>query len=173
MTPALFALFTRSLRDDTRSHGMVWARCGMAVAILFAMLQFQVSRLFGAAGRDFFSSVVVINVAFISAAMLSYFAGAITEEKEEGTLGLLRMTNLNPLTILLGKSTSRLCGGLLLLAVQFPFSLLAVTLGGLRWGQISGCYAILAAFLFFGANTGLLGSILARRTAVAALITGF
>ena len=172
MTPAVFALFTRSLREDIRSSAMVWARCGMAAAILFVMLQSQVSRPFGATGRDFFAAVVAINVAFICVAMLSYFAGAITEEKEDGTLGLLRMTNLNPVTILLGKSTSRLCGALLLLMVQFPFALLAVTLGGLHWEQVSSCYAILAAFLFFGANAGLLGSVLARRTPVAAVITG-
>src|SRR5437660_990082 len=151
MSPALFALFTRSLRDDTRSRAMVWSRAGMAGAILFVMFQFHAMRFFGAAGRDFFASVVTLNAILICIAMLSYFAGAITEEKEDGTLGLLRMTNLNPLTILLGKSTSRLCGGLLLLLVQFPFSLLAVTLGGLRWGQVSACYAILGAFLFFAA----------------------
>ena len=173
MNPALFALFTRSLRDDTRSRAMVWARAGMAVAILFTMLQFQFAGIFGAAGREFFAAVIALNVAFICIATLSYFAGAITEEKEDGTLGLLRMTNLNPLTILLGKSTSRLCGGLLLLLVQFPFSLLAVTLGGLRWEQVSACYAILAAFLFFAANAGLLGSVLARRTPLAALVTCF
>jgi ABC-type transport system involved in multi-copper enzyme maturation permease subunit len=172
MTPALFALFTRSLREDTRSSMMVWARSGMAVAILFVMLQFRTSRLFGAAGRDFFEAVVAINAVFICVAMLSYFAGAITEEKEDGTLGLLRMTNLNPLTFLLGKSTSRLCGALLLLLVQFPFALLAVTLGGLRWEQVFACYTILAAFLFFGANVGLLGSVLGRRTPIAAMITG-
>ena len=54
----------------------------------------------------------------------------MAEEKEEQTLGLLRMTGLSPLSILLGKSTSRLCGALLLLAAQFPFTIFAVTLGG-------------------------------------------
>jgi ABC-type transport system involved in multi-copper enzyme maturation permease subunit len=172
MTPALFALFTRSLREDVRSAAMVWARSCMAGAILFVMLVSHISRPFGATGRDFFASVVTINVAFICIAMCSYFAGAITEEKEDGTLGLLRMTNLSPVAILLGKSTSRLCGALLFLLVQFPFALLAVTLGGLRWEQVSACYAILAAFLFFAANAGLLGSVIARRTPIAAVITG-
>ena len=58
MTPALFALFIRSLRDDLRSRTMMWARAGMAGAVLFIMFQFTVTRLFGAAGRDFFESVV-------------------------------------------------------------------------------------------------------------------
>lgn len=170
MSPALFALFTRSLREDARSRALVWVRAGMAVVILFVMFQFRAFRFSGAPGRDFFASIVALNVILICIATLGYFAGAITEEKEDGTLSLLRMTNLNPLTILLGKSSSRLCGGLLLLLVQFPFALLAVTLGGLRWEQVAACYAILGAFLFFCANAGLLGSILARRTPGAAVI---
>ena len=56
----------------------MWARSGMAVAILFVMLPFHMARMFGAAGRDFFASVVALNAAFICVAMLSYFAGAIT-----------------------------------------------------------------------------------------------
>ena len=56
---------------------------------------------------------------------------AEAEEKEEQTLGLLRMTGLNALSILLGKSTSRLLGALLLLLAQFPFTIFAITLAHL------------------------------------------
>ena len=83
-------------------------------------------------------------------------------------LGLLRMTDLNPLSILLGKSTSRLCGALLLLAAQFPFTLLAVTLGGVSARQIVAAYLALGAYTFFLCNLALLASVVARRTGQAA-----
>jgi ABC-type Na+ efflux pump permease subunit len=103
---------------------------------------------------------------------LSYFSSAITEEKEEMTLGLLRMTNLNPLSILLGKSTSRLCGALLLLAAQLPFTLLAVAFGGISTRQIMAAYCTLAAYILLLSNLALLFSVTARRTAAAAFFTG-
>ena len=91
----------------------------------------------GAPGLHFLQEMVWLNLVFITLAGLSYFASAITEEKEEMMLGLLRMTDLNPVAILLGKSTSRLVGALLLLLVQVPFVLLAVTLGGVGLLQIA------------------------------------
>ena len=107
----------------------------------------------------------------ISAIGLSYFGSAIAEEKEEQTLGLLRMTDLSPLSILLGKSTSRLCGALLLLAAAFPFTIFAVTLGGISLGQIVATYCTIGAYTFLLCNVALLGSVLARQTAGAAIFT--
>jgi hypothetical protein len=78
------------------------------------------------------------------------------------------MTSLNPLAILLGKSTSRLCGALLLLLGQFPFTIFAITLGGVSLGQIVAVYCTLGSYTFLLCNLALLGSVLARRTAGAA-----
>jgi len=100
---------------------------------------------------------------------LSYFTSAVAEEKDEQTLGLLRMTGLSPLSILLGKSTSRLCGALLLLAGQFPFTIFAITLGGVSLRQIAAVYCTFGAFIFLLCNVALLGSVLARRSAGAAV----
>ena len=108
---------------------------------------------------------------FILLAGCGYFASAITEEKEEMTLGLLRMTNLNPLSILLGKGTSRLCGALLLLAAQLPFTVLAITLGGISLGQIGAAYCTLGSFLIFLANLALLASVVCKRSTGAAVLT--
>jgi hypothetical protein len=170
---ALFALFVRSVREDLRSKSLLWARIGIAVAILFSIFK---TRLFhqsgGAPGLAFFSSLVWMNFFVICIAGLSYFSSSITEEKEEGTLGLLRMTDLSPFAILLGKSTSRLIGGLLLLLVQLPFAMLAITMGGVAQDQVLKCYAVLGAFLFFACNIGLLGSVIGRNTGFAAAASG-
>lgn len=173
MTSPLLALFGRSLREDVRTRMTYLARTGLVLVILLFLLSVRESFGWGnAPGLRFFSTVIYINFFFILLAGLSYFASAITEEKEEMTLGLLRMTNLDPLSILLGKSTSRLIGALLLLVAQFPFTLLAISLGGVAVRQILAAYCTLGAFLVFLANLALLASVIFRRSTSAAVFTG-
>ena len=172
MTSPLLALFIRSLREDSRLKLTYFARVGLVTVILLFM--FTVESESGGRngpGLTFFSMVITIDCVFIVLAGCGWFASAITEEKEEMTLGLLRMTNLNPLSILLGKGTSRLCGALLLLAAQIPFTVLAITLGGISLGQIAATYCTLGAFLIFLANLALLCSVLCKRSPGAAALT--
>ena len=169
--PAL-ALFERALRLETRSAVMCWSRAGLLVVILFVLLPVHTMARFGwygAPGLHFLQEIVWVNLVLISLAGLSYFASAITEEKEEMMLGLLRMTNLNAISILLGKSTSRLFGAILLLLVQVPFILLAVTLGGVGMVQIAAAYGSLLAYMFLLCNLALLFSVVFRNTWTAAL----
>lgn len=172
----VFALFERSLRLETRSALMSWSRVGLMAVILVVLLPIQSGAragFLGAPGLNFLEDMAWVNLVFITLAGLSYFASAITEEKEEMMLGLLRMTDLNGVTILLGKSTSRLIGALLLLLVQVPFVLLAVTLGGVGVIQIVAAYATLLAYLFLLCNLALVFSVIFRNTATAAAVTFF
>lgn len=170
---ALLALFLRAVRDDVRSKSTYWLRAGfVALVLLFMQGSVSLSQWVGAPGLHVFSRVLWMNVFFISIAGLSYFASSITEEKEDDTLSLLRMTDLNPLAILLGKSTGRVAGALLLLAVQFPFTILATSLGGVSLTQVLAAYATLGAYLFFLANLALIFSVVCRRTSLAATLTG-
>jgi ABC-type transport system involved in multi-copper enzyme maturation permease subunit len=79
---------------------------------------------------------------------------------------------LNALSILLGKSTSRLLSALFLLATQLPFMLVSVTMGGLSVNQVLAGFAMLVAYAFLLANLGLLGSVLVQKTSSAAIFTG-
>lgn len=170
MSSPLLALFIRSLREDTRSRATYWARAGLGCFLLLVMYFFAAAnRGWGnAPGRTFFTTVISFQIVAIALMGLSYFASAVAEEKEEQTLGLLRMTDLSPLSILLGKSTSRLCGALCLLAAQFPFTIIAVTFGGISLGQVVASYCTVAAFTFLLCNLALLGSVLSRGVAGAA-----
>ena len=172
MSP-LLALFLRSLRLHLRARSALVARVALIGIILFFLFAAHASAtLAGAPGLGFFKLVMLLNLWFLTLGAVSYFASAITEEKEEGTLGLLRMTDLDPLAILLGKSTTRLCGALLLLAVQIPFTLLAVALGGIATRQIFAAYVMLGGYTFFLSNLALLASVIASRTAIASMLTG-
>ncbi|MEZ5327571.1 MAG: hypothetical protein R3F19_21175 [Verrucomicrobiales bacterium] len=171
---ATLALFNRSLREDTRRATPYFARMGLAALILLFLGMAHMSsglQRSSTAGLTFFTMVIWINVVFFTVVGLSHFSSAITEEKEDMALGLLRMTNLNPLSILLGKSTNRLFVALLYLLAQFPFTLLAVTLGGVSTSQVVAAYGALAAYIVLLANLGLFFSVLCRRTYTAAFLS--
>jgi ABC-type transport system involved in multi-copper enzyme maturation permease subunit len=169
---AALALFTRSLREDNRLKQTYFARAGLVGFILMMLSSAQSSsRYQSAPGLMFFTSVIMTNFFFITLTGLSYFASAIAEEKEDQTLGLLRMTDLGPLTILMGKSTSRLCGVVILLLVQLPFTLLAITLGGVSLAQVAAVYCTLGAYIFFLCNLALLFSVICARVSVATALT--
>lgn len=170
--PAL-ALLTRSLRLEARWVWTYLLRMGLVLATLFALVSaHQLVGRVGAPGLGFFVSIAWINLVGLTLAGLSYFASAVSEEKEEMMLGLLRMTRLSPVALLLGKSTSRLLTALALVVVQLPFTLLAVTLGGIGAEQIGAVYLALLAYAFFLANLALFCSVVSDRTAHAAVGTG-
>jgi ABC-type transport system involved in multi-copper enzyme maturation permease subunit len=170
----LFALFVRSLREDTRSRLPTILRVALVVLILLILWSNQRSFTNRATpGREFFLMIMMLNLGFIAIAATSIFSSSIAEEKEDETLTLLRMTRLSALAILFGKSTSRLLSALLLLAVQIPFTLLAITLGGISLNQVWGAYAILGTTTFFLCNLALLSSVYSRTTIRAGFLTGF
>jgi ABC-type transport system involved in multi-copper enzyme maturation permease subunit len=169
------AMLHRAIRLDARLWRTHLFRLGFALLIYAGLLYAQISTavtLVGAPGLKLFQTMCWLNVVLISLAGISFFATAITEEKEEDTIGLLKLAGINPLGILLGKSTSRLLGTILLLLVQFPFTLLAITLGGVTLEQVLAAYFALTAYMILLANVGLLNSVVFRRGGLASAVTG-
>ena len=173
MLRGTMALMIRGLRFDCRRWQMHALRFLLVAIFLFTLviswIEYVVS-IGTSPGLSFFSYITYTNFAFITLGGMSFFTSAITEEKEEQTLGLLKMAGVNPLGILLGKLGPRLANALLLLAIQFPFVQLAVTLGGVHHRQIQAVYVTFAGFIFLMAGLGLLASVVARRTRGAALM---
>lgn len=164
MTGSL-ALLVRSLRVDARLLRTHLFR-GLFVLLIYCCLYIaqEMSFIRSAPGLNFFESIVMLNFLMLTAAGTSYFATVITEEKEEGTLGLLRMAGISPVGLLLGKAVPRLMAAGLLLSVQFPFTFLAITLGGVTAHQVVAAYVALLAYLALLAMLGLLCSVVFRRS---------
>jgi hypothetical protein len=157
--------FSRSLREGTRQIRTYVIRSVLLLAIFGTLVEAQSVMLsYSAPGKTLFNGIVGLNLFLIALAAPGYFASVITEEKEAGTLGLLKMAGLNPVSILLGKSTSQALGAVLLLLVQVPFSVLAVTLGGVSLAQVFACYLTMLAFLLFMANMALFCSVVCVRS---------
>jgi ABC-type transport system involved in multi-copper enzyme maturation permease subunit len=167
-----FALFLRSLRVDARLLRSHLMRFGL---LLFVVVNLSVSQLLsvaiGAPGLHFFRFITWVNFGFASLAGILLFSTAITEEKEEQTLGLLRMANVGPFALLIGKLAPRLLAALLILAVQFPFTLLAITLGGVSWHQVQAAFWTLFAHIVLMGMLGLFSSVLCRRSGTAVALT--
>lgn len=166
------ALLTRALQLDARQLRTHLFRLVFVMFIYFSLLMAQAqSMMFGAPGLRFLSNIVYLNAILITLAGVSFFSSAITEEKEESTLGLLQMAGIGPMSVLLGKSTSRFVQAFMLLLVQFPFTLLSITLGGVTMQQVVAAYLALLAFLYCLANVALFWSVICRRTGNAAGLT--
>ncbi len=172
MFAGTLAMLNRALRLDARLLRTHLFRVGFALLMYLSLLYaWASSSLVGAPGLKLFETMTHLNLVLISLAGISFFATAITEEKEEDTLGLLKLAGLNPVGILLGKSTSRLLGTILLLLVQLPFTLLAITLGGVTVEQVLAAYCSLTAYMILLANVGLLCSVVYRRGGTASAVT--
>ena len=99
--------------------------------------------------------IVYLDVTFMTLLGIGFFSTAITEEKEEDTLGLMLMAGISPLGILAGKTGGRLWQALLLVIVQYPFMLLAVTMGGVSGAQVWAVTVALLAYMVLLAGFGL------------------
>lgn len=170
MLNGAFALLERSLRIDARAWAPHIARFGLMVAIYIAVVYASATSIrLGAPGLTFFRTIAYLNLIFMTLLGISFFSTAITEEKEEDTLGLMLMAGISPLGLLLGKSGGRLVQALLLIAVQYPFTLLAVTLGGVTQDQVWSAYAGLLSYMIMLAGLGLLCSTLSSCNRTASL----
>ncbi|MBT5020359.1 hypothetical protein OAF98_03160 [Planctomicrobium sp.] len=166
-----FALVRRALQTESRlarGHGF---RCLLGIFVLWTLVttRWEVFNR-GAPGLNLFRSMSYYNYFFITILGTAYFATAITEEKEERTLGLLKMAGVGATSLIMGKWTPRMISAFLLLSVQIPFTVLAITLGGVLWQQIGAVYFALFAHLFFVGSLGLFCSVLMSTTTGACLL---
>lgn len=94
-------------------------------------------------GRQFFDQLVLWQLAGVCLFMPVLTAGAVSSEKERGTLALLMITDLSPLTILVEKLASRLFVMMTLLLPAVPVTAYAYSLGGIEPAHIGGSFIVL------------------------------
>lgn len=157
------AFLTRSIRQDSRTLSHHVMRAAMpAIILLLFFFKIQTYALKGSSGGGFANQIFTCCYWFLTLVGGMHFSTALTEEKEEQTLALLRMTGAKPYSILLGKSLPRLATSVLFILVIAPFLILSITLGGvLPLGLVAAilnllCYAVMLS------QIGLLASVLAR-----------
>jgi ABC-type transport system involved in cytochrome c biogenesis permease component len=155
----IWQLTKQSLTADVRRGGSHAIRFGLAVVLYFAVCYACFLSWSNASGLPLFQAQLMITALFLSATAIFGFSQKIAEEKEEETLGLMRLADISPLSIILGKTMGILCDAALLIAIQYPFTIVAITLGGVSWAQVYAAYIALAAYLWFLAMIGITVSV--------------
>jgi len=171
------ALFKRTLLMDNRSWRTYLGRLSLLCVILLALLvieeQGRYSIFAGAPGLLFLQVLSVVNLVAISLLGIVAFAPTITEEKEDGTLSLLLMAGIGPLSAILSKGGGKFLAGVAFVAAQVPFTFLAVTLGGVSATHIAASYVVLFSYMFAIAGFAVLMSTLFPKSSIAGGICFF
>lgn len=154
----IWQLARQSLMTESRRKGAHVIRFGLVAVLYMALTQASLS-VSGAAGLPLFHTQLLITAFYLTMNTVFGFSQVISEEKEEETLGLLRLADISPLSIILGKMAGRLTDASLLLILQFPFTIVALTLGGISWVQIIAAYVALGTYLWLLATLGLVASV--------------
>ena len=95
-------------------------------------------------GKEMFEQLVWLQFGGIYIFMPAMACGAITQEKERNSLGLLLITRLSPTTILFEKLVSRLIPMFTFLLLSLPLLAFAYSLGGVTQIQLWGSCLLLS-----------------------------
>lgn len=165
----------RELREGARKKSPRYTRLIVAtVALLIGLFQIAfvplVSRGTVQGGAAF---GVITGFAFLLCIGAGVFitADCLSEEKREGTLGLLFLTDLRGYDVVLGKLAAQLVHlGYALLAI-IPGAALPLLLGGVTGGELWRISLALANLLLFALASGMLASSVCREAGRAMILT--
>ena len=163
----LLPIVDRELRVAARKRSTFWLRLVAAlVALVIGTGVLVLSLAFGRGatqlGGGLFSTLTWLSLAVALGAGLFFTSDSLSEEKREGTLGLLFLTDLRGYDVVLGKLlATSLRGGYALLAV-FPVLAVTFLLGGVTGGQFWRTVLAIVNALFFSLALGLFVSTLSR-----------
>ena len=122
-------------------------------------------------GRIAFAALAFSQLALILLVIPAYAAGAITMEREKGTLEMLRCTLLSPGDVVTGKLIVVLAFGVLLLVTSAPVAAWCMMLRGISPGEVALTYSSLLIIALWVSSLGILFSVLLKGTTGAIVAT--
>lgn len=158
----------RELRVAARKRGTYWFRFFAALAVLVIWLVLVLGS--GGAvksaqlGRALFVAISIVALVFCVGAGIFLTADCISEEKRDGTLGLLFLTDLRGYDVVLGKLAATSLHSLYALLAIFPVMALSMLMGGTAVGEFWRMVLVMIVALFCSLSAGLLVSALSRGT---------
>ncbi|MCM8532383.1 MAG: ABC transporter permease subunit [Lentisphaeraceae bacterium] len=121
-----------------------------------------------AKGNLLFSAMAMINIVAITFYGIGVFSKVVSEETQDKTMQLLRLTPLSHRSLLFGKVLPPLLNIFLLIILQLPLLTLCVTLGGVELVQIIKVYYVIILYTFCLSSIGLYTSIISDENWLAA-----
>ena len=167
----------RELRVAARRPGVWRTRWFAAMGMLAVwLLLIAVNRGLAAAelSKTLFVALVILALGCCLFAGVFLTADCLSEEKREGTLGLLFLTDLRGYDVVLGKLAATSVHSVYGLLAMLPVLALPLLMGGVTVGEFWRVVLVLVATLFLSLTTGMCFSAVVReaREAMAGTLLG-
>src|SRR5213594_599582 len=160
-------IVARELRLAARKRSTYWVRIvAVIVALIIAAGCLVMNALQGRGtaqmGGVLFGVLTWLSVAGVLTAGLFFTSDCISEEKREGTLGFLFLTDLRGYDVVLGKLLATSLRGFYALLAVFPFIAITLLMGGVTGAQFFKTSLALVNALLCSLAGGLLVSVISR-----------
>jgi hypothetical protein len=158
----------RELRVAARKRSTFWVRIAAALVALIIGGGFLVLTLVGlgfgtpSLGTGLFAVLTWLGLAAVLSAGLFFTADCLSEEKREGTLGFLFLTDLRGHDVVLGKLLATSLRGFYALLAVLPILAVTVLMGGVTGAQFWKTSLALVNALFISLSAGLFVSAISR-----------
>jgi ABC-type transport system involved in cytochrome c biogenesis permease component len=170
----LLPVIERELRVAARSRQTYRNRFIAALSV-FGILAWVVETNLtlpqSALGNEIFSYITHISLCIALLAGFFFTADCISEERREGTLGLLFLTDLRSGHIIFGKLAAHSIPAIFALGTTVPILGIPFLLGGISPGELERAIVILLGGLWLSLASGLMASSLVKDDRAALLIT--
>ena len=167
-------IVARELRVAARRRATYWMRSGAASAMLvlgtwfFLMLRNQPTKEVAVA---LFGVLTGCAVLWCLLSGVRSTADCLSEEKREGTLGLLFLTDLKGYDVVIGKLAATSLSSLYGVLAVLPMLAVPLLMGGVSPGEFGRIALVAINTLFFSLNVGLCISAMSRMARKAVLLT--
>jgi hypothetical protein len=131
-------IVARELRVAARRPGTFWMRAAMALGATAIEVFLYLANIASPAqfvAQKIFFWLMVLTIFFCLFAGRRSTADCLSQEKREGTLGLLFLTDLKGYDIVLGKLAATSLNGFYSLLAVFPVMAVPILLGGITPGE--------------------------------------
>ncbi len=155
----------RELRENSRRRGTYWLRVRVAFQALLIGLAGYVINLLNPQiklGTVLFWGLSGVSMIFCLLAGRRSTADCLSQEKREGTLGLLFLTDLKGYDVVLGKLAATSISGFYALMAIFPVLAIPLLAGGMTNGELWRMALVLVNTFFLSLAIGLFASALSR-----------
>jgi hypothetical protein len=156
-----FPVVERELRVLARTGRLYWSRFFAAQIASGLVAWFWFTFVGGStvnAGQQIFAALSVVTFGYCLIVGIFLTSDSISEEKRDGTLGLLFLTDLTGIDVAFGKLASNSLQAIYNLVAIFPVMTIPLLLGGLTGKEIFRMSLTLVGTLLFSLTVGLLVS---------------
>jgi len=157
----------RELRAAARRRGSYWLRSGygflgivIGVFVFLAYIDSSSQRI----GQHLFRTLAWLSMPYCLLCGIRWTADCLSQEKREGTLGLLFLTDLKGYDVILGKLVATSLSGFYGLLATFPILAVPLLLGGITNAQFWCELLVLVNTFLFSLAIGIFVSVLSRQS---------